>query len=134
VSLHHNPGGIEVEVTLTAGPTTATGRAIGPNTRFEVRRVIAQSALDAIAKLVDGQLALSLGELEERDLGTKRVILVCVNRNRGRSEANLIGCCELGYDPTQAVIFAVLDALNRLVGTLRPRQPVEYEVGPAPPA
>ncbi len=134
VSLHHGPAGIEVEVTLSAGTATSMGRAIGPNTRFEVRRVIAQATLDAIAKLVDGQLALSLGELEERDLGTKRVVLVCVNRNRGRSEANLIGCCELGYDPTQAVIFAVLDALNRLVGTLRPRQPVEYEVGPAPSA
>jgi hypothetical protein len=134
VSLHQTPQGLEAEVTLSAGPVQATGRAGGPSTRFEGRRVVAQATLDAITKLVDSAPALSLGELEERELGAKRVLLVCVNQNRGRSEANLIGCCEIGYDPSQAVIYAVLDAVNRLVGSLRPRQPVEYEVGPAPTA
>jgi hypothetical protein len=132
VSLHHAPGGVEVEVTLAAGAIQATGRAAGTNTRFEVRRVVAQATVDAVTKLVDGEPVFSLGELEEKDLGAKRVVLVCVNRSHGRSESNLIGCCEVGYDPTQAVIFAVLDALNRLVSTLRPRQAVEYEIGPTP--
>ncbi|MFN8179906.1 MAG: hypothetical protein U0167_18385 [bacterium] len=134
VSLHHAPGGVEVEVTLKAGPIQAMGRAAGTNTRFEVRRVVAQATLDAVVKLVDGEPSFSLGELEEKDFGGKRVVLVCVNRSHGRSESNLFGCCEVSYDPTQAVIFAVLDALNRLVSTLRPRQAVEYEIGPAPSA
>ena len=132
VSLHHSPGSMEVEITLSAGSLQSTGRAAGADTRFDVRRVIAQATLDAVAKLVDGDSSLSLGEIEERELGAKRVLLVCVNRRTGRTETSLIGCCELGYDSTQSVIFAVLDALNRLVGTLRPRQPVEFEVGPAP--
>ena len=134
VSLHQGPAGVEVEVTLSSGPIHATGRGNGPNTRYEVRRVVAQATLDAVAKLVDGQPVFSLGELEEKDFGTKRVILVCVNRNQGRSESNLIGCCESGYDSTQSVIYAVLDALNRRIATLRPRQAVEYEVGPTPSA
>jgi hypothetical protein len=134
VSLHHTPGNVEAEVTLSAGSVHATGRAVGPNTRFDVRRIVARAALDAMTKLVEGDPVLSLGELEEKELGTKRVLVVCVNRTHGRTESSLFGCCEIGYDPTQAVIFAVLDALNRLVGTLRPRQPVEYEVGPAPSA
>lgn len=134
VSLHHAPGGVEVEVTLSAGPVQAMGRATGTSTRFEIRRVVAQATLDAVIKLVDGEPAFSLGELEEKELGTKRVILICVNRSHGRSESNLFGCCEVGYDPTQAVIFAVLDAVNRFVSTLRPRQAVEYEIGPAPSA
>jgi hypothetical protein len=132
VSIHHAPQGIEVEVTLSAGSVQATGRATGASTRWDVRRVVAQSTLDAVAKLVDGDPALSLGELEERELGDKQVVLVCVNRAQGRGEVNLIGCCESGYDPTQAVIFAVLDAINRIVGTFRPREPVEFEIGPAP--
>jgi hypothetical protein len=132
VSLHHGPQGTEAEVTLTSSSVQATGRAAGPSTRFEVRRVVAQATLDAVGKLADGAPPFSLGEVEERELGSRRVVLVCVNRSQGRSETHLIGCCEIGYDPTQAVIFAVLDALNRLVGALRPRQPVEYEVGPAP--
>ncbi|HMB68488.1 MAG TPA: hypothetical protein VKU85_04230 [bacterium] len=132
VSLHHGAHGLEVEVTLGADAVQATGRAVGANTRFEVRRVVAQATLDAVMKLVEGGPTFSLGEVEERELGARQVVLVCVNRSHGRAESHLIGCCEVGYDPTQAVIFAVLDALNRLVGTLRPRQPVEYEVGPAP--
>ena len=132
VSLHHGPQGTEAEVTLTSSSVQATGRAAGPSTRFEVRRVVAQATLDAVTRLADGAPSFSLGEVEERDLGNRRVVLVCVNRSQGRSETHLIGCCEIGYDPTQAVIFAVLDALNRLVGAMRPRQPVEYEVGPAP--
>ncbi len=132
VSLHQGTNGIEVEVNLLAGSVQATGRASGPNTRFEVRRVVAQATLDAIVKLTEGESSFSLGEVEERELGSKQVVLVCVNRSHGRSESHLIGCCETGYDSTQAVIFAVLDALNRLVGTLKPREPVEYEIGPAP--
>ena len=131
VSLHHNPLGIEAEVSLGAADISATGRAAGSNTRFEVRRVVALATLDAIAKLVDGEPSLSLGELEEKELGDRQVILVCVNQAKGRSEQALIGTCEVGYDSTQAVIFAVLDAVNRIVGTLRPRQPVEFEIGPA---
>lgn len=134
VSLHQGPTGVEVEVTLSSGPVQAMGRASGPNTRYDVRRVIAQATLDSVTKLVDGEPVFSLGELEEKDLGTKRVVLVCVNRSQGRSEANLIGCCETGYDSTQSVIYAVLDALNRLISTLRPRQAVEYEIGPTPSA
>jgi hypothetical protein len=134
VSLHQGPTGAEVEVTLSSGLLHATGRASGPNTRYEVRRVVAQATLDAVTKLVDGEPTLSLGELEEKDLGSRRVMLVCVNRNQGRSESHLIGCCETGYDSTQSVIFAVLDALNRMIATLRPRQAVEYEIGPTPSA
>lgn len=132
VSLHHGPGTVEVEVMLSSGPVNATGRATGSSTRFDVRRVVARAALDAVAKLVDGDAGFSLGALEEKDVGDRRVVLVCVHRTQGRNESALYGCCEIGYDPTQTVIFAVLDALNRLVGSLRPRQPVEYEVGPTP--
>lgn len=132
VSLHHGPGTVEVEVTLSAGAVSATGRASGSSTRFDVRRVVARAVLDSVAKLVDGDPAFSLGELEEKELGHRRVVLVCIHRTQGRNETSLYGCCEIGYDPTQAVIFAVLDALNRFVGSLRPRQPVEYEVGPVP--
>jgi hypothetical protein len=59
---------------------------------------------------------------------------VSVNQTEGREERVLLGCCELGYDSTRSVIYAVLDAVNRVLGTLPPREPVEYEIGPAPMA
>ncbi len=130
VGLHQGDHGLEVEVTLASGSAQATGRATGSNTRFEVRRTVGQAALDAVSRLADGAPRFSLGEIEETELGSRRILVVCVNRAQGREEAHLIGCCEIGYDPTQAVIFAVLDALNRFVGTLRPREPVEFRIGP----
>jgi hypothetical protein len=132
VSLHQGAQGLEVDVTLSAGTLQATGRATGSNTRYDVRRTVGQAALDAVTRLAEGAPRFSLGEVEETDLGSRKVILVCVNRAEGREESHLIGCCEVGYDPTQAVIFAVLDALNRFVATLRPREPVEFEIGPVP--
>jgi hypothetical protein len=72
VSLHQGPTGVEVEVTLSSGPVHATGRASGPNTRYEVRRLVAQSTLDAVTKLVEGEPTFSLGELEERTSGQAR--------------------------------------------------------------
>ena len=132
VSLHRGSHGFEAEITLGAGTIHAMGRAIGPDTRFENRRIIARATLDAIAKLVANDLDLSLAELEETDLGARRVVLVCINRTEGRSEASLLGSCEIRNDPTQAVIYAVLDAVNRLLGSLQPREPVEYEIGPVP--
>ena len=132
VSLHRGSSGFEAEITLAAGTVQATGRALGADTRFESHRVVAQATLDAIAKLVQGDPDFSLGELEETELGSRRVLLICINQTSGRHETNLIGSCEVGYDPTQAVIYAVLDAVNRLLGSLQPREPVEYEIGPAP--
>ena len=87
VSLHHGGNGLEAEVTLGAGSAQSVGRALGANTRFEVRRVVAQATLDSVMKLADAGPSFSLGEVEERDLGTRQVILVCVNRAEGRSES-----------------------------------------------
>ena len=132
VSLHQGSGTLEAEVTLSAGQIQSLGRASGANTRFDTRRIVASATLDAVTKLVNGDPGFSLGELEEVDLGGRAALVVCVNRNQGRSEGHLMGCAEISYDPTQAVIYAVLDAVNRILGSLPPREPVEYEVGPAP--
>jgi hypothetical protein len=132
MSLHQSSGSFEAEVTLTSGELSATGQAAGANTRGESRRVIAQATLDAIAKLTTQDPRFSLGELEERDLGPRRILLVCVNQIDGREERSFLGCCEVGMDPGRAVIYAVLDAVNRVVSTLPPREPVEYEIGPTP--
>jgi hypothetical protein len=132
VTLHQGAAGFEAEVTLAAGPVQARGRAAGASSRYETRRVIAHATLDAVAKLARNDPALTLGELEERQVGTRRVLIACVNRQEGRSETSLVGCCEISFDPTLSVIYAVLDAINRVAGTLAPREPVEYEIGPAP--
>ena len=132
MSLHQSGAAFEAEVTLGSGELSATGQAAGSNTRGESRRLIAQATLDAITKLTTQDPRFSLGELEERDLGSRRILLVCVNQIDGREERSFLGCCEIGNDPGRAVVYAVLDAVNRVVSTLPPREPVEYEIGPTP--
>lgn len=132
VSRHEAGGAFEAEVTLSAGSLHATGRAVGSATSFDRRRVLARATLDAISRLVRDDPGLTLAELEEQALGPRRLLVVRVTRGHAGGEASLVGCCEIGYDPTRAVIHAVLDAVNRLVGTLPPREPVEYRIGPAP--
>jgi hypothetical protein len=132
MSLHQSGAAFEAEVTLGSGDLSATGQAAGSNTRGESRRIIAQATLDAITKMTTQDPRFSLGELEERDLGPRRILLVCVNQVDGREERNFVGCCEIGPDAARAVVYAVLDAVNRVVSTLPPREPVEYEIGPTP--
>jgi hypothetical protein len=132
VSLHQGPRDCEAEISLSSGAVQGVGRASGPNTPFHVRRLVAQATLEAVANLAEGDPGFSLGELEEKELGGRKVFLVCVNRTHGRHESRLIGCAEIGYDSTQAVINAVLDAVNRIIGGMPPRQAVEYDIGPAP--
>lgn len=122
------------EVTLAAGDLFATGRSSGTSTRGDSRRVVAAATLEAITKLSTVDPGFSLGELQEKSLGNHRIMIVAVHRLDGREERTLLGCCEVGHDVPRAVIYAVLDAVNRVLGTLPPREPVEYEIGPAPVA
>jgi hypothetical protein len=132
VSLHQSAGQYEADVLLVAGDLQATGHSTGSNTQSEIRRTVASATLDAIRRLVKGEPRLTLGEVEEKELGDRRLVIVRVDYLRDRDEKSLFGCSEISYDSTQSVILATLDAVNRLLGSLEPRDPVEYEVGPTP--
>jgi hypothetical protein len=132
VTTRRTPRDIEVEVVLEAGATSAHGRAAGPNTRFEARRVVGHAALEALCNLVGGDPWLSLGEIEERRLGRRRVLLACVIRTEGRAETAFLGSSEIRHEPEHAVVHAILDAVGGWVATLPPREPVEYLIGPDP--
>jgi hypothetical protein len=132
VSLHQSGTAFEAEVTVAAGGLNATGQAAGSSSRGDTRRVVAQATLDAVGKLSAEDPGFTLGEIAETSFGSRRILLVSVNQTAGREERVYLGCCEVGYDSSRSVIYAVLDAVNRVLGTLPPREPVEYEIGPAP--
>ncbi len=132
VSLHQSGPVFEAEVTIAAGSLTASGQASGSSSRGDSRRVVAQAALEAVSRLSAEDPGFSLGEIAETSFGSRKILLVSVNRSDGREDRIYLGCCESGYDSSRSVIYAVLDAVNRVLGTLPPREPVEYEIGPAP--
>jgi len=64
-------------------------------------------------------------------LGRDEVAVVTLALIAQRQQKTLAGCCPVGGDAPQAVVLATLSALNRVVGGLRTREPMEYVLRPA---
>jgi len=75
--------------------------------------LVAAATLDAVENLVHEALGLELVELRRERLGGGDVILVAVELVQGRRCEQLYGTCQPGPNIYQAVVYAVLDALNR---------------------
>lgn len=117
-------------VELCLGDREAVGDAEGANSRRQVPRLIAEATLDAVSRFVDEAYVLTLTDLEILDFGGEEVVLVAVKFFKDRIEKTLTGSCVVSHDLQQSVVYATLDSLNRTLGRLRYREPVEYEIRP----
>lgn len=104
---------VRAEVDLQAGGIRARGSAEGPNRSASDIDLIAQATLDAVQRLLDEAIALNLSEIRVDPLGGQKVVLVAVELVEGRRAERLFGTCQPQQNLHQAVVFAVLDALNR---------------------
>ena len=117
-------------VELSLGDRETVGEASGANSRRQVSRLIAEASLGAIAKFLDDSYGLTLTDLDVLEFGGEDVVLVAIKFHKDRSEKTLTGSCVVSHDLQQSVVYATLDALNRILGRLRFREPVEYEIRP----
>ncbi|HET9328591.1 MAG TPA: hypothetical protein VFQ05_17625 [Candidatus Eisenbacteria bacterium] len=106
------------------------GTAAGWSTRSGAHRLVAQATLSAVQEFLADELALGLMDVEFLRLGKKRAVVVSLSMLVERQEKILVGTCVIEPDLHQAVVFATLAALNRLVGGLRPKEPTEYVLRP----
>jgi len=106
------------------------GTAAGGSTRSGAHRLVAQATLAAVQEFLADELALGLMDVEFLRLGKKRGVVVSLSMLVERQEKILVGTCVIEQDLHQAVVFATLAALNRLVGGLRPKEPTEYVLRP----
>jgi len=120
----------EAQVELSAGEQEALGTATGANSRLGVARLVAGAALEALKKLVNGDIELAVEALEIVEVGGQRVVVVAVACLEGRRQRVLYGTAAVEGELNQAVVAATLDALNRVWGRLRGRERVEYELRP----
>jgi hypothetical protein len=104
---------LRAEVELRAAGMDAAGVAEGPNRRGGDLHLVAAATLDAVENLVDEPLGLELVELRRERLGSGEILLVAVELIQGRRSEQLYGTCQPGHNLSQAVVYAVLDALNR---------------------
>jgi hypothetical protein len=63
-------------------------------------------------------------------LADEETVLVMVKLYKERSEKTLTGSAVVAQSLQQSVVYATLDALNRVLGRLQFREPIEYEVRP----
>lgn len=117
-------------VELSLGDRETVGEASGSNSRRQITRLIAEASLEAIAKFLDDVYVLTLTDLEVLEFGGEDVVLVAIKFHKDRSDKTLTGSCVVSHDLQQSVVYATLDSLNRILGRLRYREPVEYEIRP----
>jgi hypothetical protein len=104
---------VRAEVDLQALGVEARGMAEGPNRTASDIDLIAQATLTAVQSLLDEAVTLNLCEVRVDPLGGHQVVLVAVELIEGRRAERLFGTCQPQTNLHQAVVFAVLDALNR---------------------
>lgn len=106
------------------------GSAAGWSARDEAHRLVAQAAAAAVQEFLADPVALNVQGVEFVDFGRHRVAVVAVSFVAHRQEKLLTGTCRIEQDTPQAVVLATLDALNRVVGGLRVKEPTEYVLRP----
>ncbi len=113
VGLMSNGDFLRAEVDLQAAGLEASGFAEGSNRHGGDLQLVALATLNAIEELVNEPLGLELIDLRHERLGREDIVLVAVELVQGRRGEQLYGTCKPENNLYQAVVYAVLDALNR---------------------
>ncbi|MBE0564738.1 MAG: hypothetical protein IH621_02190 [Krumholzibacteria bacterium] len=104
---------VRAEVRLQAGDLVALGTREVPNHAGSDVVAVAEAALAAVGELLADPVLLHLNEIRTESMGGNAVVLVAVDLVEGRRSETLFGTCGAGHNRQQAIVFAVLDALNR---------------------
>jgi len=113
VGVMSNNDHLRAEVDLQAAGLEASGVAEGANRYGGDIHLVALATLEAVQALVNEPLGLELVELRRERLGRDDIMLVAVEMVQGRRSERLYGTCQPGVNLYQAVVYSVLDALNR---------------------
>lgn len=130
VTVAVDPLGCRVKVELSLEGREAVGEAQGANATRALPLLVAEAALEALSKFVDPGCILSIADVKCLTLADEETVLVMVKLYKDRSEKTLTGSAVVAQSLQQSVVYATLDALNRVLGRLQFREPIEYEVRP----
>ena len=106
------------------------GESTGASARSQVPPLVALATLEAASKFVDPCYSFVLDDIKVVGMGDEEVVVAAVKFFNDRAEKTLTGACVATHDLQQSVVYATLAALNRTLGRLRYREPVEYELRP----
>jgi len=104
---------VRAEVELQAGLVEARGVEEGPNHRDSDLLLIGRATVAAIRELLDDPALLNLSDVRVAEMAGQRVMLSAVELVEGRRSEKLFGTCPTLHNRHQAVVYSILDALNR---------------------
>jgi hypothetical protein len=105
--------GTAVTVTLGLDGRSLEGEAEGAATQSGLLRSVAAATLRAIERVIDGTVRFEVEHVEVARIGIDQTALVVITMLTGRSAQRLSGASVVREDTREAVIRAVLAALNR---------------------
>ena len=100
-------------VELVREETSAQAREAGPNHPGIDLQLLARATAGALTDLVDEPVSLSIADVREQDAAGESVVVVAVDLVEGRKSERYFGICRSHPNQQQAVVYAVLDAMNR---------------------
>jgi hypothetical protein len=128
VNLFISQDGVKAEVELAIDGSETFGSAYNDNRACSQRHLIAEATLRAVSEYLDEKWRLCLVEVQEIPVGDEDAIVVRVDLIRDRDKKSLAGCSIVSADVNQTVVFAALDAVNRVMGKLRSKGSIEYKI------
>jgi hypothetical protein len=114
--------GATVSVTLGLDARLFEGEAEAAATQTGLLRSVGTATLRAVEKITDGAVRFEVEHVEVTRIGTDPTALVVITMLTGRSTLRLSGASVVREDPRQAVIRAVLAAINRRMEPLLAEQ------------
>lgn len=121
----------QARVELLRSGVGTVAEATGADSTDSVLRLIAEATLEAVQRYYDDGGLFTVTAIEQMTVGGKPIIVVCVAHVYERHERVLVGACPTDGDVPRAAALATLDAVNRFLRRLEPKEPSEYEFGPA---
>ncbi|UCH83355.1 MAG: hypothetical protein JSW50_12970 [Candidatus Latescibacterota bacterium] len=128
VNLFISQNSVQAEVELARDGIEVFGGAKNTNMSLSPMWTVGEATLKAVGELLEEELNLCLAEVREIPLGELTAILVRVDILRNRERKRLAGCSLFSGNTNQTVVFATLDAVNRVLGKLNPRKSIEYRI------
>jgi len=128
VNLFSDRGGVRAEVELSRDNLQAFGTGHSENTTAQPWSVIASATLQAISEFLDDDTRLCLGGVLKVALADRDAFVVRVDLIEQTGARTLAGCSVVTGNEHQSVVFATLDAVNRVIGKLEFRSTIEYRI------
>ena len=128
VNLFISQDSVQAEVELVRDEMETLGKAKSDNPSVDHEIVVAEATLKAVGELLDEDIRLCLSGFEEVVLGGDIAFVVRVDLVQNRERKSLIGCSLLTRNANQTAVYATLDAVNRVLGVLKSRSSIEYNI------